>query len=34
MSYPGFPEAGDERPASVCKIGKNLVQTSHCYYGK
>lgn len=24
----------DERPASVCKFWKNLIQTSHCYYGK
>lgn len=23
----------DERPASVCKFWKNLIQTSHCYYG-
>ena len=24
----------DERPATVCKFGVNLVQTSYCYYGR
>lgn len=24
----------DERPASVCKFWKNLIQTSYCFYGR